>query len=189
VLVIAGCATAGRNFKTSSIPMIKINRTRESQIRHWFGDPYEERTVRTSDFKSRILHFAYAKETLNGISRNRELFVEIFDDYVYSYWFHSAFEEDATDFNTELIDQLKIGETNVSDTKGVLGAPGGKYQLPSNLISDEVADEAPEDTKEIWMYFFGTVERANIPKVNAKLLILFFDDSGTLTHLDFTENA
>lgn len=190
VLVLAGCATAGRNFKSSNLPMIEINRTMEGQIRMWFGKPYIENTVKSSGFETKILHYLYAKETLNGISRNRELYVEISDGLVYSYFFHSAFPEDATDFDTELRNQLKIGQTTMADAKGILGAPGGKYQLPTNALSEELCNEAPEGTKEIWCYLHVTSERKKIVfKRNIKELFLYFDGTGVLAHLLFHEGS
>lgn len=190
LLVVTGCATAGRNFQSSNIYEIEIDRTRESQIRHWFGEPINEKTMRNSDFKTRILQYVYAKgNPLSNSAQDRTLYVEIKDDFVYSYWFQSSFKEDATDFDTELVDQIKIGETTISDVNSTLGPPGGKFRLPSNLISDEVANDAPEGTNEIYMYYFGTVKAAKIPKYNAKLLVLYFDESGMLVHLDFTEQT
>lgn len=187
VFFIAGCATAGMNFVSSSVPMIEPNSTTEGEIREWFGKSPDEYTQNTAGFETKVLSYDYAKQS--GISaKMRLLSIEIKNGVVYSYTFVSSFREDATDFDTTLRNQLEIGQTTMTDAKGILGAPGGKIQVPTNILPEELRKAAPEGTKEMWDYCYVTARTDhNLVKTFVKRLVLYFDDTGILVHMYFFE--
>jgi len=189
ILSLAGCATARKNFMSSSVPMIQLDRTTEEEIREWFGKPYSEGKRSSSYFsKTKILDYQYAMETDTTVMV-RMLTVEIKNGLVYSYLFHSSLPEDDTDFDTELRNQLETGKTTKEDAKGILGPPCGKIKVPTNIIREELSNAGPEGTKDIWCYFhvISRGAKGTIFKIHVKQLILYFDGKGVLVHMYFNE--
>ena len=190
ILIMTGCSTTmGRNFNSSKVQKIELDHTTEMKIREWFGTPESDSTKGLSSFETKVLFYGYVKRN-NNIKRFRTLTVEIRNGVVYSYLFSSSLPEDATEFDIKLRSRLLIGQTTMSDAKNILGTPGGRIQFPTNMLSDELLNVAPEGTEEIWYYlYFDLRKNGDRVKIYKKALFLFFDGDGELVHtyVDYVE--
>lgn len=188
LLIVCSCAAVGRNFSSQHLPNIRLNITTESQIVNWFGIPHKRNTQSSSDFESLIFTYVYAKGYSSGKGFARALGVEFYKGVVNGYSFTSAFKDDTTDFDITSRSKLVIGQSTMDEVEYILGKPGGKIQLPTNIILKKSIDSAPPNSSIIWKYHYTTTHQEHgLFKHPTKSLLLFFDDNKILLHKDYFE--
>jgi hypothetical protein len=93
-LLLAGCMTIGRPFRTELVSRIELGKTDEGELLRLFGPPYR----RGVDDGDRTWTWLQYKLRVFGTQRTRDLYVR-FDGNgkVRSYSFNSNFDEDVVE--------------------------------------------------------------------------------------------
>ncbi|HZN40116.1 MAG TPA: hypothetical protein VFD82_15020 [Planctomycetota bacterium] len=79
-LMLAGCASAGRDFDETKVPNIKVGTTTRVEIEQWFGLPVN-RTSLSGQPNGAVMRYTYtyARATWGGASSSGKALIVDFD--------------------------------------------------------------------------------------------------------------
>ena len=79
-VVMVSCASVGRNFDSTKVPMVEIGKTTKADIEAWFGMPYQT-TLLSNMPSGGVLRYTYtsAKASYGGMKSSGKTLVVDFD--------------------------------------------------------------------------------------------------------------
>lgn len=181
LLAGVGCkAETGRDFDSARTRDIELGVTQQAQLEAWLGEPDRYGDLRGEAGRTRVLYYQYAASDEEG-ARGRTLGIELAEDRVRGYLLDSSLDSDSTGFDGTLRESLVDLVSTRADAQALLGAPGGRFVPPSNLLEQEFGDELPEGTAEVWAWRSSVTTRSLAwLKTRTRRLALFFDANGVL---------
>jgi hypothetical protein len=175
VIVIASCATVGRNFTYSNVELLQIGATKVSEYEALFGKPKNSKTLTTSNGTFDIVQYVYASANPSGAVA-RALNLEFRESILNSYIYNSGFEEDSTDFNFDAVGEIKIGEFSENDVIKHMGSPNGKGYCPTELINYK--GDCKEGYKIFLWVHTGKSKGYDTSTIKSKNAMVVFDENG-----------
>ena len=192
LVILNGCASVGKDFRTEPVANIILGRTTESEIQTWFGNPSENRTMSSSKIESVIKRYVYAEGTPNS-AVGRSLSIEIVNGLVNGFIFRSSFDHDKTDFDHTKRSSITVGRTTKGGVEDLLGISSGKAFRPTNVIEyffgKDLEPKLDRPAKEVWTYSYSVTGREEgMIKTKWKYLIIDFDSLGIVTDTKFVND-
>jgi hypothetical protein len=179
LLAAAGCkTTVGHDYSSEALAELALGRTSADELRAWFGAPDRRVTLRGAAGKTEVWYFQWAHSEWEGAS-GRTLGVELADGVVIGWLFDSSFAEDSTEFDASRRAELVPGESGRADVERLIGPPGGRLGVPSNLHDQELEAPPPAGTSETWAWRASETYRwYGMLKTRVRLLAVYLDDAG-----------
>ena len=180
LMLLAGCATVGTNFKTTGLDQLRLMESTESDVITHFGQPFKKQARSEMGSEFQLLVYVYAEGTPNS-GKSRRLATEFVMGTLNAYLFHSALGSDKTDFDANSRIGLVAGQSRKSDVINALGKPHGEVRFPSVLLKNEYGSlpevVTPDSAATALVYnYLETVRKKSLLTTQLKLVIVYLDD-------------
>ncbi len=187
LMILAGCATVGTNFKTTGLNQLRLLESTESEVITHFGQPFKRQARSDKGTEFQLLVYVYAEGTPNS-GKSRRLATEFVAGRLNAYLFHSALGSDMTDFDASSRLGLVAGKSKKSDVVDALGKPHGEVRFPSLLLKNELGSLSevvpPNSAASALVYnYLEVVRKASLLTTQLKLVIAYLSDDGTIVEI------
>jgi len=187
---LIGCTSSyGVNFVTNNVAVLTIGKTTIKEATEYFGDPLLKESVSRDSTESIVLTYRYDEKNHAFFERinKKRLELEFVDSVLNAFVYSNSFDEDSTDFDSNISSKLAINKTTKEDVFRLMGRRGGDIRLPSELVksnlSESIIKDMPTTAKELLLYQYYYSKKVKFGEVYAlryKSLLLFFDSNATL---------
>ena len=198
VQILVGCAvTRGVKYDFTSILKISVGTTTKSQVEQLLGKPLRTSTQKGDISESTIYCYGYFSfpPRISNINRNSEknLNIEFVRDTVNAYYSSNSFEENSSDFNAELRNQIITDKSSKQDVIALLGQPTGIFNLPSQMLANMAEQWRKTQctgAKQCWNYFYTyNFVKNKLEYTYTKWLLIYFDKRGIALDNIYFENS
>ena len=173
---LGGCAA---NLTTEKVGLLKLDQTNEQQLKTLFGEPDTSGLLNGPDNSTAYFRYRELREVRGLLGQNdfASLFVTMRNDRLNGFSFLCLRGDASTHADIAAARLILPGTALQADVIARLGAPSGKFLLPSTV--QEVIDVSVPKTHEVWIW-----EQANesigpgeIP-VSLNTILISFDAAG-----------
>jgi hypothetical protein len=146
LLVLAGCATSGRDFPADALHGLEPGATTKKDVLSRLGEPLQERTFTTAlDMAGgklpqpiivQSLSYSYQEPSamgngfIPGVWPQRWATIFLVDHNVIGYYIGSSFKADSTDFDTAAAGNIKRKVSTEKEILDLFGSRHGKAMYP-----------------------------------------------------------
>ena len=185
LIVLTGCAGAGRDFIRPDADTFKLGQTTYSQVVQRMGEPKTVSDVVQNGKQVKSVVYSYANVSgqplEDGVIPYRGMTYSFYNDTLVGEQFMSSFKSDNSNFEEKLVDRIQKGQTRRAEVIQLLGPPTASFIVP---MVKETSDEAIGYTYQAIRggLFSGL-------KVYAKALRVSFDRSGVVTEVEYSSQG
>lgn len=177
-LLLTGCA--GKNFVRPDSRSLSPGTATEQDVYQRMGKPYRTGEISKNGKEFKTASYAYANggaSLYGGVTPARSQGFYFYNGKLAGTEFTSSFKEDATDFNSSKIEQIKKGTTTRQEVAQLLGPAGGAYVYPLTA--------SPEERADVYLYSQTKGSAFNL-KVYTKTLLVTYDQRGVVSNIEYS---
>jgi hypothetical protein len=182
VLFVTGCITGGEKFTKLESNQLVLGETTSTKVRELVGRPFQMGSTDKHGRRFETMAFAFsdpseeaATDDIAAPARSQVYYFT--EDKLVGFTFTSSYASDSTNFDSNLVEQIKPGATTKKEVEYLFGKPGGEQVYPFVENKGERAI--------IYRYAYVSGGLFNLRASEKVLTVYFNDETNIVTNVEF----